>query len=590
MSSQKPEHIPTFGTFLLQPKAFDLPEGEWGHVPASYLPEGDLGTEYVQPGAVWIYTGRNESPDKELVDTFIAGAPNRETLLINQVSPKVSPAVIATLILQHEGTTLQTNPTLKTTAPDLIKELAKEALEGGRLALKTEFGEITEAEKDRLYHRLETALERLVETGSTSGEIKSEQLLTASPSLYFALREQYNIPSPGFYYALQQALSRGDFNRVEDSRWPTAQLNKGKTTRGRAELRPAEVDPRQELALPPEDLDKMALEMWKAREELSPIDADVLDAVSAIWISKAQGPYDRVVILIDDICRMRGLKPKRGGSGGVGGFRPEQRAQIYNALDRQSTVWIVVEAVVYDKGREERKVLKSRAFVIMDSLGQQCLNGTVDVESVIVTPGSAFGAYLKGPGQQIALMSAKALQYHPDRQAPEKELVHYLSWQWKCGAKEGNFVKTYRVGTLLGESGISNKKQAGRIKERLEKALDQLTTDAVLAGWQYETGWDDDHLPRKNWLRIWLDAKIVVEAPDKIKEHYKDLDQRKDITPKKLLPSLGNKLRAERQARGLSQLVVSERLEITQGYLSNIERGFRPSAKVSKKIAAWLQQ
>jgi DNA-binding XRE family transcriptional regulator len=430
------------------------------------------------------------------------------------------------------------------------------------------------------------------------------EALEAEGSLKSPARPQNQhllIPSPGHYAALQKALATRAFERVEGSAFPRASLDRGEA-RGYAELRP--VTPQHESLMSPSEIDALAQHMWQQREELSDLDADTLDVISAQWIRQARTPSDRAGVYLDDLLRARDIKPKKAGNRRRGGYETEQRTALWRCLLHLQDLWLdIAQATVVEKdklsGKRQRKTrtLQSRAFIMTDRIGQKRLDGTMDVEAILVTPGEAFGRFLLGPGRQVALLSSKALQYDPLRQKVEKRLARYLSWQWRIGAQRAEFVRRYKVGTLLEEIGLSHSEgRPSRTRNRLEKALDQLEADGVLAGWQYGDGWREEDLPRQGWLDLWLAAHVVVEAPEAIRTAYASLDQLAAppvTTPPKItddeMAELPERLKDRRQQLGISQLVAAEQIGISQTYVAQIERGRKPSQKVARKLLAWLQ-
>lgn len=458
---------------------------------------------------------------------------------------------------------------------------------------------------DLVLHEANQKITKLTEAGRRPLSLAAEaiesdglfQWTTETPSSVPDL-DHLPIPSPGHYFALQEALAKNRFEPADGTRFPRASLERG-GVKGHAELR--QITPEEELLLPPEETEALARQMWRQREELSDTDADALDAVSASWLRRARSVEDRVAIHIDEILRMRGLKPKRGGSGRRGGFEPEQRADAFRSLLHLQDVWLdIAEVTVYEaEGKSRRKPVtrsfQSRAFVMTDRVGQKRLDGTMDVEAVLVTPGTAFGRFLFGPGRQVALLSANALRYHPLRQQPEKRLLRYLSWQWRIGAGQAAFVRIYRISTLLEEVGIEvYEPKPTKTRDRLEKCLDALQEQGDIASWQYAEGWNEDALPRKGWVPLWLEARVTVEAPVPIREAYASIEELNRTTQARRLPqkapdSIPGLIKARRKERGLSQTAAAAEIGISQPLLSQIETGRRtPSAAVWQKLEVWF--
>ena len=420
------------------------------------------------------------------------------------------------------------------------------------------------------------------------------------------------------YQGVREALAKNSFRQMEDTPWPTAQLKtQNGSSSGHAQLRPAALD--TQPLLPAKEVEKWSQLMWKQREELTDLDADALDLLSHTWLQQATSSKDYAVADVDQFLLMRGLKPKQGGQGRRGGYETEQRTEMLRALSHIQNLWIDMgEVELYEQrglsGRKQRVVkhgVQSRAFVITDRIGQLNLEGLIDVRRFIFQPGHLFAQFLFGPGRQIALLSAKAVQYDPYRQKWEKRLARYLSWQWRIYARRGEYVRPYRVETLLDAvGGEVNWRYPAKTRERLEKALDTLQADKVIAAWQYDR-WEEKVVEQRGWVSIWREGTILIEPPEIIREAYKTIERSKAPNgPTKQLrgkseeesgtktgagagakekTSLGEQIRQHRKHLHLSQLAAAEQLEVAQSYLSKLERDqVQPSAELKKKLHKWL--
>ncbi len=406
--------------------------------------------------------------------------------------------------------------------------------------------------------------------------------------------DHLTIPSSGHYAAMQKVLALNLFEKVEGSPFPRAVLDQGGVS-GRAELRP--VTPEEELLLPPDQIEDLAAVMWEQQKGLSDKDADALDGLSALWLTRTRSPTDRTLIHVDELLRMRGLKAHKGGGGRRGGFDRNQRYEVFASLFRIQNIWLEVDATIYEKrsgkrsARPRTKTLRSRAFVMIDQIGQKRLDGTMgimEVEAILVTPGTAFGSFLFGPGRQLALMSANALNYDPYRQKYEKRLLRYLTWQWRITK---GLVRVYKVGTLLEEIGLDPKTgRAHRIRERFENCLDTLLEHGDLAAWQYDE-FEEAALPRKGWMALWLQARVMVEAPETIKAAYLELGKKAALRQPKPLPdALGQEIRTRRRRLGFTQAQLGEEAGVSAASISRVEGGQKLTRPLTQKLRRWLAE
>ncbi|HEX2912175.1 MAG TPA: helix-turn-helix transcriptional regulator [Chloroflexia bacterium] len=428
------------------------------------------------------------------------------------------------------------------------------------------------------------------------------------PGQHQKAEEEINLTVLGslIYQAVREALSKNTFQQLEGSPWPTALLQRG-NSRGQAQLRPASLD--DQPLVSPGEVEKWSQLMWKQREELSDLDADALDLLSHAWLQQAKAPGHYAVADVDQFLSMRGLKPKQSGDGRRGGYEPEQRAEMLKALSHIQNLWLNMgQLEMYEErskgGRKQRVVkqdVQSKAFVITDRMGQLSLDGYMDVRRFIFQPGHLFSHYLFGPGRQTALLSAKAVQYDPYRQKWEKRLARYLSWQWRSQARRGEYMRPYRVITLLEAIGEEvNQRYPSKTRERLEKALDLLQRDEVIAAWQYDR-WDENVMEKRGWIEIWKEATVLIEPPEVIRETYKSIERPAETVKATLNEGKGNnrewqasslseRIRLRRKELGLSQLEAAEQLEIAQSYLSKLERALvEPSSDIKKRLQKWLE-
>ena len=413
------------------------------------------------------------------------------------------------------------------------------------------------------------------------------------------LQDQHlTVLSAAPYQALREALALNTFQRLDGVPWPTALLT-ADVARGAAQLRPLLLDTQPDL--PPEERAAWAERLWQQREALSDLDADALDALSALWLYQARTPQEDALAEVDELLALRGLHAKRDGHGRRGGYEPEQRAAMLQALAHLQNLWLDMSALeVYDvttAGRRRhaptRQAIQSRAFTITDLFGQTRLDGGFDLHKFLFRPGKVFAHFLFGPGRQTALLAVQALRYDPYRQTWEKRLARYLSYQWRCKAHEGRYWQPFRVATLLAAVGAElDQRKPSRTRERLEKALETLLQDVLITAWQYER-WDEAWTMHRGWAQHWLQATILIEPPEVIRATYHRLERHESSSPKVptrlAAAALGERVKQRRLALGWSQIQAAEHFKVHQATWSRLEHGqVRCAPALLKRLTQWF--
>jgi DNA-binding XRE family transcriptional regulator len=394
--------------------------------------------------------------------------------------------------------------------------------------------------------------------------------------------------SSAVYHGLRSRMYPGAFHEYDGSPFPISPINES-SVRGQIELKPVTLD--DFPALPADDIATLAGKMWQYASEISELDADVMDAICHAWLTQARTPDSKAIVDIDAILELRGIKPKKSGSGRRGGFETEQRQTVLQTLSRLQSLWLQLdEAPDFQAGAGKKprsRSWASRAFTFSEIAGQKRIDGGIDVDRVAFVPGMLLALYLMGVGRQTALLSAKALRYDPYRQAPEKTLTRYLSYLWRVRASKGAYRDPLRVSTLLENSRLAlNERKPSLTLARLEKVLDTLQADGVIASWRYD-GWTPADAPARGWASAWLQALIIIEPPASIPMHYAGslrggMPMLADTRP------LPERMKETRARLRLSQDAAAEACEIAQQTYSRAERGASVSAENRGKIEAWL--
>lgn len=324
---------------------------------------------------------------------------------------------------------------------------------------------------------------------------------------------------------LRENISKGNFESNEDE-WPKAKLEKSGAI---AEVRPD-----------PDEITDNALIAYFQKEMITKVlsmgdlTTDVLCAIEYHYITNAKTPHDLIFIEVDDILKLRGIKKKKGGTGNRGGYERKQRMEIAKQIDLLSNTWLTIYKDKNNRGWE------SRVIKIDDREGQITIDGRVEPDTWLYKMGTAIAEFIFNEQQrQIAYISCKALSYDPDKQKWEKRITYYLTWLWRIRQSKDQYSEPFKVEVLLEhierEDAIKKKVvRPGRIRERLEKALDKIQEDGVIKKWQYEDGFNEDSMSGKEWYKKWLKSKIIILPPDEIIKQYNKISNPKK---KKLLPS-----------------------------------------------------
>ena len=147
------------------------------------------------------------------------------------------------------------------------------------------------------------------------------------------------------------------------------------------------------------------------------------------------------------------------------------------------------------------------------------------------------------------------------------------------------------MATLLEAAGVTlDRRDPVRTRARLEKALDTLLRDKVIAAWQYDR-WDETLTTRRGWAHHWLQATILLEPPEVIRSTYQRLERHEAPLQKAHIAAadLGERLKQRRQTLGLTQIQAAEQCGVHQATWSRLERGqVRSMPALLKRLSPWL--
>ncbi len=540
----------------------------------------------------WYYQGRMRHskkpparvlPPGRTYDLFLAGDPPPEkgeewVRFGVYEEPEDAPALVAAAL--RRGIAVQLDPEARAGAGETLRDI------------------LTEVERSGL-----AVLKAFDASGVATLEIAAELY----PGTHIPGEDAFmRVPTVVLHSGMQEVIAQQAFPNRED--FPeSVEFGDRAGNRGRLEIRRGEPALNPQI-LPPTETTALRESAWEIADTLDDRDVDALDLITAKWIQRARGPYEPVEIPIDEALAALGYKRKKSGTGRRGGFEPEQRRALLASLFRVDAFWLVGESV--SRNKKKRDVIGTRVFTLSGIHGQtaipldpsapmsSALDGLVAGAdcSVSMMPGKEWGPYLFSEEARATLgwLATRALEYDPRYHAAEKRLLRYFCRLARVGAnKDEPHAKLLRVETLLIKAGLEvNVRFPSRTRDRLEKALDRLQEDGLIAHWEYAAHLD---LPERKWLRSWQQANITVEWSDDVKDrfHLRQLVPPPPIaipapaTPRSR-PGLGKQIRDRRRAKKLSQSACADQIGISQKSISNLERGAKPSRKVAEKVRRWL--
>ena len=399
------------------------------------------------------------------------------------------------------------------------------------------------------------------------------------------IRDNYFIVfSNLIYQSVLKALSNNEFKNVSDEYIVNMNTNQIK---GKIKFN---VEKRR-------DCDELLMILSKQPE----LTADILDLLCHLYLNNAVSNEELIEVEIDQLLKLRGIQPKLGGNGRRGGFEKEQREQILNSLHVLQNVFVEIEEIpIYERNKRIQKSISGHLFhFYRSSQRDSCHFKNEEVTSFYLEIGDVFLDYIFGSNRQVKLLPKKALTYNPYQKTIEKKIIRYLSWRFRIQARRGDYLRPLKMKTLIRQIGFERKKMSpSRYRDRLEKALDKLTDDQLIASWQYHH-WDEDIVKKKNWLEEWLETSIIIIPPQPIISYYQPLERKKLIknrkktivlSPTESIPEdIGRRIKKERSKRQQTLSQVANMTGISASYLSHIERGIKiPSYQIYLRLNQWL--
>jgi hypothetical protein len=245
---------------------------------------------------------------------------------------------------------------------------------------------------------------------------------------------------------------------------------------------------------------------------LDGVDEDVLDILIANAVSNSPNAKGWHVVDVDAVieARGRGVRRRKVSDGKTyrAGYSDEHREEVLGAVRVLSQLHIgrsEVRKVGRKRLRAHRPLLIIEEFVVDEAR----------VAKPIVAIAYRFGDGFDGVDAAQVLAPAALLRLNARTEGSQKALGRYLVQR---ATAQGSVV--CRINDLIEGIGwlIEQGGNRGRIRSRVELALDALVAAGVLRGWGYAEDsskgeprrWADEVLPSRGWLPRWLDFHVVA--------------------------------------------------------------------------------
>jgi hypothetical protein len=323
------------------------------------------------------------------------------------------------------------------------------------------------------------------------------------------------VPINHVTWALQNAIR----DAILDRGWVAAPgtaipTHQTATNKGRGAVR-VSVRPPHRMTTDPDTLPAL----WQQVRRLDDLTSDALLVCLAHWAAQADGPLAPVWITADAILDARGVRRIRRAGDPTGwqhGHRREDRLAAGRALAQLDALWLeivdveVIPAVKQRPGRRLRA--ESRALAVLDRLLAEDDAGEEVFLAARLVPGDWARLWHAAGLRQTGQLARRALAYDPYREQPEKWLAKSFAFAFRWNARRRAPHVRLRVASLLEDAALTpDPARPQRCRDRLERALDRLRDDGVIAGWGYER--DPADLPARRWLSLWTDMIVWIAPP-----------------------------------------------------------------------------
>ncbi|MBM7700859.1 helix-turn-helix domain-containing protein [Kurthia huakuii] len=323
------------------------------------------------------------------------------------------------------------------------------------------------------------------------------------------------------YQALRDLVTKKDFEENEDGGLQKEIVVDG-VKQGTAEIRTDEEIQR----LPADTLEKQRI--WfslleSTNSALDELSADLFDLIAFSWMKQPKNDYGYIHFDSDQALRLKFEDPYEKSFR----VREKERFDIMQRVATLASVWIamdnddfiVINPETEDIDRENYEFADFHPLFQIGSIEMAYDKKTKKAKgiySVTIKPSPLIDRLLIHNDQAFAYLDYKVFQYNYYKHRQHKRLVRFLNSEWKN--QRNSEATTFRVGHLIEIMDFGkNSVHGARLRERVERVLDDLLNDAVIKAWKYTEPFEEIETAKRLWyLHVWENLEISITPPDQL--------------------------------------------------------------------------
>lgn len=335
----------------------------------------------------------------------------------------------------------------------------------------------------------------------TKDALDNERIFTTLNSQYLLMRDTVS--------------SSKKFNEKKDGVYVSDMIDAKGALRGTAELR------KNTISLPDQDQEKLWLSLVESTiNAFDELTADLLDIISHMWVLQQKDEDGYIDFHSDEVLKLCHDHPANKPLV----IRERDRFKIMKRVAALSSIWISmrendVKVVNKDKIKDEADydfTTFHRMFDINNvKVAYDKKTGEPKgIYALKIKPAPILRTYFDTSLQAFVPLDLKIIQYSYHTQRELKRLGRYLSYQWKVRTLSRNLKQPFKVRTLMETLDFPSSYNGVLVRDKLEKTLDALTQDGIIAEWYYEEPVDESRVGKRDWVnKYWGELNLIILPP-----------------------------------------------------------------------------